>query len=128
MNKKTRIAKEIITQYGLCSAASKRSSGVRFWYNNFNQWYHQQNFINELKLYSRCGHVTKFWLIYHVYERSHHNWNFFTDLTKKTDFFEGWSWYKSNNFTAVWKKTKGQKCWGKLAGKPYSLPPSSHPE
>ena len=147
MNENTQIAKEIITQYGLWSAASKRSSGVRFWYNNFNQWYHQQNFIKELKLYSRCGHVTKFCLIYHFYERSYHNWKFLRIWPKKLIFLRGglgtssiiWTYYHTRYGPTILgmasygpeilqlcgKKiqTKSQKYWRKLAGNPFALPP-----
>ena len=89
--------------------------------------------MKQLKLYSRCGHMTKFQLIQHFYERRYHN-KFYTDLTRK--IFEGWSWVKFKNFKLVLGmtlkfcscvekglKVKVRKCYGKQARNLVALPP-----
>ena len=49
-----------------------------------------------LKLYCRCGHVTKIWKLYNFYESSYHSLNFYKDLTRKNNIFEG-CLFKFNN-------------------------------
>ena len=81
-----------------------------------------------LKLYSRCGHMTKFWLIKHFYERNYHNSNFIRIWL--------WSWFKLNSFRLVLVmilkfyscvgkrlKLKVRKYCEKLAGNLFALPP-----
>ena len=72
-----------------------------FWNKGYDiiiSWRHPQIFITWFKFYYRCGHVTKVWQLYHFYEKSYHNLDFIRIWLEKPFFFEGWSWFKFNNF------------------------------
>ena len=72
--------------------------------HNFCSWHHQQNFFTLLKLKCRCGHVRKFEnqsiLTIEVIVTL-----FYKDLGRKTDCFEGWSWFKFDNLWLVLSMT-----------------------
>ena len=86
----------------------------RLWRHNFCPWRYQHILITWFKLYYRCRHVPKFDQRPQLY----------MDLTRKTVFFDGWSWFKFDNlrlvlgtnlksYTSVAKllKLKARKFW-----------------
>ena len=59
--------------------------------HSFCPWCHEQGFNLWLKLYCRCVHVTRVSIEEVIILQ------FYKDLTRKTDFFEGWPWFKFIN-------------------------------
>ena len=72
--------------------------------HNFCSWHHQQSFFTLLKLKCRCGHVRKF-ENQSILTREVIVTLFYKDLGRKTDCFEGWSWFKFDNLWLVLSMT-----------------------
>ena len=85
----------------------------KLWRHNPSWWRHQQNVITLFKLYCRCVNVSKFGTLTFLWKKLSQP-QFYEDSTRRTAFFEGWSWLKFNNlglalgtkskFTPVWQK------------------------
>ena len=71
-----------------------------FYCHNFCSWHHQQSFFTLLKLKCRCGHVRKF-ENQSILTREVIVTLFYKDLGRKTDCFEGGSWFKFDNMWLV---------------------------
>ena len=116
-------------------------------HHNLCLWCHQYNFIAWLKLYCRFGDVTKVWWLKRLLWEKLPWPQFYKNVTRKTTFFKGWSWFKFNNlglalgmalkfYTSLAKglKLKSESFWAdsyvfrsyreKLVGRAF-LPPSS---
>ena len=75
-----------------------------FYCHNFCSWHHQQSFFTLLKLKCRYGHVRKF-ENQSILTREVIVTLFYKDVGRKTDCFEGWSWFKFDNMWLVLSMT-----------------------